>query len=297
MDKILKRYIFITILLIFIMTFSYAITIDEQIEAIKNAPEPKRVELMNQFKRQLVLMNQKQREKAINRLRYSINGKREVNDNSVSSIHSNLINNIESSNIEQNTQIINHHILQQEINNFAQADREPEPITEPTTPTVPQTPVEPEPTTPTVPETPVEPEPTTEPTTPIVPQTPVEPEPTIEPTTPTVPETPVEQPEPITEPTTPTVPQTPVEPEPTTEPTTPTVPETPVEPEPTTEPTTPTVPQTPVEPEPTTEPTTQPESSSGTEQQSDTTIESSTPKEDEQLEHNSNVSPSRGRSR
>jgi hypothetical protein len=69
MDKILKKQIFIS--LIFTISFSCATTlsIDEQIEAIKKAPESKRVELMNQFKRQLVLMNQEERTNAIARLK------------------------------------------------------------------------------------------------------------------------------------------------------------------------------------------------------------------------------------
>ena len=40
-------------------------TIDAQIEKIQNAPAQERVQLMNQFKKQLATMNQEQREEAI----------------------------------------------------------------------------------------------------------------------------------------------------------------------------------------------------------------------------------------
>jgi hypothetical protein len=100
MDRVLKKYI----LLIFIITFSCAMTIDEQIEAIKKAPESERVELMNNLKRKLVLMNQEEREKAITRLRDKMSTKESIK----SSIEqpTNFINNIQSNTIEQNIQII-----------------------------------------------------------------------------------------------------------------------------------------------------------------------------------------------
>ena len=51
-------------------------TIDAQIEKIQNAPAQERVELMNQFKKQLMTMNQEQREEAISKMQTKMhNGK------------------------------------------------------------------------------------------------------------------------------------------------------------------------------------------------------------------------------
>jgi len=110
MDKILKKHIFIS--LIFIISFSCATTIgiDEQIEAIKNAPESKRVELMNQFKRQLILMNQTERASAIAQLKSD----KEM-DSPPPSSPDNIIDRVQSSSIEQSIQINRDIAVHQEI--------------------------------------------------------------------------------------------------------------------------------------------------------------------------------------
>jgi hypothetical protein len=133
MDKILKKYLFIS--LIFIINFSCATTmsIDEQIEAIKKAPESERVGLMNQFKRQLILMNQKQRENAIYQLKNS------KTEESIKSHSNNFINGIQSSSIEQNLQINQNIVREEQIREYTRV---------PTTPTIeqPPRPVTPNPT-------------------------------------------------------------------------------------------------------------------------------------------------------
>lgn len=56
------------------MSSLYAVSIDEQIEAIKNAPPAERVELMNRLKTEIAAMNEEDRAKAINTLRQSRGG-------------------------------------------------------------------------------------------------------------------------------------------------------------------------------------------------------------------------------
>ena len=59
------------------------ITIDAQIEKIQKAPAKERVKLMNQFKQRLVVMNQEQRKKAIEKMRIKIQSKRKVQETSL----------------------------------------------------------------------------------------------------------------------------------------------------------------------------------------------------------------------
>ena len=118
----MKKEIFIS--LIFIITFSCATTIDEQIEAIKNAPEAKRIELMNKFKRQLVLMNQEQREKAIFNLKNNLTQNNNTPTPPVPP--DSVINNMQSNAIEQNIQTINHQEIR-EITNFSPTIRHQQP--------------------------------------------------------------------------------------------------------------------------------------------------------------------------
>lgn len=62
----------ITIVVAFLSLHTFCIaddvSIDAEIEAIKNAPVRERVQLMNQFKQKLSLMNQVDRNEAISRL-------------------------------------------------------------------------------------------------------------------------------------------------------------------------------------------------------------------------------------
>ncbi len=106
----MKKQIFI--LLIFTISFSCAtnFSIDEQIEIIKKAPESKRVELMNQFKRQLVLMNQEERTNAIAQLKSD-----KKSTSLPSSFNNNIIERVQSSNIEQNIQMSRDIVIREEI--------------------------------------------------------------------------------------------------------------------------------------------------------------------------------------
>ena len=64
------------IVMFFIFFFSFsvsAVSIDEQIEAIKKASPQERVRLMNEFKRKLVQMNRKQRLETITKMQEQIN--------------------------------------------------------------------------------------------------------------------------------------------------------------------------------------------------------------------------------
>jgi hypothetical protein len=110
MDKILNRQIFISFIFIINFSFASTLTIDEQIAIIKQAPESKRVELMNQFKRQLILMNRDGRESAIARLK----------NNTQSTVlppqSNDVINNLQQSSIEQHTQMARDTIVEQEVN-------------------------------------------------------------------------------------------------------------------------------------------------------------------------------------
>lgn len=64
------RKVTITLASLGILTFSVAddISIDAEIEAIKNAPLQERVRLMNQFKQKLSQLNQEERSEAIEKL-------------------------------------------------------------------------------------------------------------------------------------------------------------------------------------------------------------------------------------
>ena len=109
MDKILKKYLFMTLIFIINFNCATAMSIDEQIEVIKKAPESERVELMNQFKRQLVLMNQQQRESAIYRL------KNDKVTNHIEIKSDTFINTMQSSSIEHNLQIAKDIVIQEQI--------------------------------------------------------------------------------------------------------------------------------------------------------------------------------------
>ena len=172
MDSILKKYIVISIIFIVNFTSATAMTIDQQIAEIKNAPEVKRVELMNQFKRQLILMNQEQRRVAINKLK-SDKVNRFPSKEQLPLKSRNFINNIQNSHIEHNIILGRDISIQNSITN----NPTPNPIQPiepnnpaPTTPN-PIQPVEPNnpaPTTPnpTQPVEPNNPAPTTPNTTP-----------------------------------------------------------------------------------------------------------------------------------
>ena len=101
MDGILKQYIFISLIFIVDLHCSSILTIDEQIAVIKEAPESERFKLMNQFKRQLVRMNQEEREEAISQLKRNQTSIEER----VSTQSANLINSLESSSIEQHIEM------------------------------------------------------------------------------------------------------------------------------------------------------------------------------------------------
>jgi hypothetical protein len=66
--KLSKKIVALAILGSLTAVFAEA-TVDEQIEAIKNAPAQERVQLMNQFKVRLRSMNEADREQAISALR------------------------------------------------------------------------------------------------------------------------------------------------------------------------------------------------------------------------------------
>jgi hypothetical protein len=62
-----------TLMLLGCLTLTIAQTnLDTQIDAVKNAPSQKRVELMNEFKQKLIKMNTKRRIEAIKKLRSKI---------------------------------------------------------------------------------------------------------------------------------------------------------------------------------------------------------------------------------
>jgi len=86
MYKILITYL---VLSFNILNFSLnAMSIDQQISKIKNAPASQRVQLMNQFKQNLAHMNQKQRLDAINGLRAKMSqGNRNIQMNKANNIH------------------------------------------------------------------------------------------------------------------------------------------------------------------------------------------------------------------
>lgn len=65
-------FIFFSILLV---ADEATLSIDAQIEAIKNAPPQKRVEMMNALKRRLATMNQQQRMQAIQQMRKKMQNK------------------------------------------------------------------------------------------------------------------------------------------------------------------------------------------------------------------------------
>jgi hypothetical protein len=106
LDRILKKNIFILFIFIVNIEGSPSLSIDEQIAIIKEAPESQRVELMNQFKRQLVLMNQVERERAIKQLKNNQQNNQPSSPISIPNQAHNLIQNLQESHIEQQSQII-----------------------------------------------------------------------------------------------------------------------------------------------------------------------------------------------
>lgn len=68
------KYLTFIILLSHCVLLSAENSIDEQIHTIMQEPAGERVELMNQFKRQLSLMNTQERNEAIGRLQQTLNG-------------------------------------------------------------------------------------------------------------------------------------------------------------------------------------------------------------------------------
>jgi len=207
----LKQQIIILFIFIVNVSATSPSEIDAQIARIKSAPESQRVALMNQFKRQLILMNQAERENAIARLR-------QTHDHQSIKVPAptppNLIYNLQSSQIEEHQQV--EQLLQ--LNTVL-----PE-ITTPTVDNVPpstQTPTEPIPEPSAVPN-PTEPIPITLPsvTEPTAPSTvPITSTPTSEP---------IETTQPTAIPTSSTLPSTsdnspPAEPTPTALPETPTL--------------------------------------------------------------------------
>ena len=101
MDGILKQYIFISLIFIVDLHGSSILTIDEQIAVIKQAPESERFKLMNKFKRQLVRMNQEEREEAIAQLKKNQNSIEER----VSTQPIDIINGLERSSVEQHVEM------------------------------------------------------------------------------------------------------------------------------------------------------------------------------------------------
>jgi hypothetical protein len=102
---ILKKYILIFSILIINLYCTSPLTIDEQIAIIKQAPESKRVELMNQFKRQLILMNQEEREKAISKLKNNTDTN-SISKSKIEKHPNSFITNLQQNSIEQQSQIV-----------------------------------------------------------------------------------------------------------------------------------------------------------------------------------------------
>ena len=101
MDEILNKYMFISLIFIVNLHCASTLTIDEQIAIIKKAPESERVELMNQFKRQLILMNQQERLDAIAQLKKDQNSM----EKSFERESKDFVNGLQSSRIEQHIQV------------------------------------------------------------------------------------------------------------------------------------------------------------------------------------------------
>jgi len=110
----LKKYIFISLTFMVNLYCASLSTIDEQIAIIKNAPESERVELMNQFKRQLILMNQEEREKAIAQLKKDKSSKVE----SVERQSNDFVDGLQSTNIEQQVQLSRTMRIERHIQEF-----------------------------------------------------------------------------------------------------------------------------------------------------------------------------------
>ncbi len=101
----MKKQIIISFIFIVNLHCSSSLSIDAQIAQIKKAPESERVALMNQFKRDLILMNQKERETAIAQLQNNASEEPIPIENSLPTQSNEMIYTLQQSNIEQSVQI------------------------------------------------------------------------------------------------------------------------------------------------------------------------------------------------
>ncbi len=99
----MKKQIIISFIFIVNLYATTSLSIDAQIAQIKEAPESERVALMNQFKRDLILMNQTERENAIVQLQNNQTEHTPV-ETSLANQNSEIIYNLQQSNIEQHIQ-------------------------------------------------------------------------------------------------------------------------------------------------------------------------------------------------
>ena len=122
MDSNLKKNI---LLILCYINLSFAsTTIDQQIEAIKNAPADQRVQMMNNLKRQLILMNQEERQQTIHKLRQNAPQTSPIHPQTPIRVDRNII---EYHQLQQDTtRMLNTQESQQIIINNISEDRIPE---------------------------------------------------------------------------------------------------------------------------------------------------------------------------
>lgn len=95
--KFLEKSLFLLLILGTFMLTTADLSIDQQIENIKNAPAKKRVEMMNQFKLKMAEMNQQERSNAISKLQEKIqNQQNNTQETDKKTLHQKLDANIDS---------------------------------------------------------------------------------------------------------------------------------------------------------------------------------------------------------